>query len=87
MTLDLTHLSATARLQAFESSEVRVRLVQEARCRFDRLMVSQRSVPQRALNLGSQNSHNPLSAMDLREILWDFHVVCLNAPKIEIMPV
>jgi len=49
MTLDLTHLSATARLQAFESSEVRVRLVQEARCRFDRLMVSQRSVPQRAL--------------------------------------
>jgi hypothetical protein len=48
--------------------------------RFDRLMVSQRSVPKRALNLGSQNSHNPLSAMDLREIQWDFHVVCLNAP-------
>ena len=31
MTLDLSHLSAGARLQAFESSEVRVRLVQEAR--------------------------------------------------------
>jgi hypothetical protein len=31
MTLDLTHTSAAARLQAFESSEVRVRLVQEAR--------------------------------------------------------
>jgi hypothetical protein len=31
MTLDLTHLSAAARLQAFESSELRVRLVQEAR--------------------------------------------------------
>jgi hypothetical protein len=31
MTLDLTHLSATARLQVFESSDARVRLVQEAR--------------------------------------------------------
>jgi len=31
MTLDLSHLSAAARLQAFESTEVRVRLVQEAR--------------------------------------------------------
>jgi hypothetical protein len=31
MTLDLTHLSAAARLQAFESSDARVRLVQEAR--------------------------------------------------------
>jgi hypothetical protein len=30
MTLDLSHLSATAKVQAFESSEVRVRLVQEA---------------------------------------------------------
>ena len=31
MTLDLTHLSAAARLQAFESSDARVRMVQEAR--------------------------------------------------------
>jgi Bacterial TniB protein len=31
MTLDLTHLSAAAKLQAFESCEVRVRMVQEAR--------------------------------------------------------
>jgi hypothetical protein len=36
--------------------------------------------------LGGQNSHNPARAllpMELRKILWDFRVVCLNAPKYE----
>src|ERR1019366_7018411 len=58
-----------------------VRLFPGTDDRFDRLIVSQRPVPKRALNLGSQNSPNPSSAMDLLEILWDFHVVCLNAPS------
>ena len=32
-------------------------------------------------NPQSPNLHNPLSAMDLRENQWNFHVVCLNAPN------
>ncbi len=46
-----------------------------------RLWASQKTVPKRSLKLGNQNSHDPLFALDLQEILWGFHVVCLNGPS------
>jgi len=44
------------------------------------LLVPKDPSPKKPPILGSRHSHSPLLTMDLREILWDFHVVCLNAP-------
>ena len=45
-------------------------------------MVSQKTGPERPLKLGSPKSPNPWSYIDLLGILWNFCVVCLNAPLI-----
>src|ERR1035438_5268178 len=44
-------------------------------------MVSQKTGPERPLKLGSPKSPNPWSYIDLLGILWNFCVVCLNAPN------
>ena len=50
--------------------------------RFHRFVASQKSAPKSALKLGDQNSYDPLPAMGIRKILWDFSVVCLSSPSV-----